>query len=86
MRTYLWSSVAWAAARCFESCAWLIQVAQSEVHDLQRFVVIDEKILRLEVPVAYAELVDVVDAGDELLEVLASLLLLQLLILHDEIE
>lgn len=35
---------------------------------------------------AYAKLVDVVDAGDELLEVLASLLLLQLLILHDEVE
>lgn len=84
--TYLWGGVARAAARCLQRVSRLVQVAESEVHDLQRPIVVDQQVLRLEVPVADAELVDVVDARDELLEVLAGLLFLQPLVLHDLVE
>lgn len=49
-------------------------------------IVVDQEVLRLQVPVANTQLVNIVDAGDELLKVLAGLLLLQLLVLHNEVE
>lgn len=84
--THLRSGVAGASARCLECCAWLVEVAQAEIDNLQRLVVVDEQVLGLEVPVADSELVDVVDARNELLEVLACLLFLQFLVLHNEVE
>ena len=84
--THLRSGVARAAARCLQRRPWLVEVAQSEVDDLQGLIVVDEQVLRFQVPVADAQLVNIVDARNELLEVLAGLLLLQLLVLHDEVE
>ena len=60
--TYLRSGVARAAARCLQCVSRLVEVAQSEVNNLQRPIVVDEQVLRLEVPVADAELVNVIDA------------------------
>ena len=49
-------------------------------------IVVNKQVLRLEIPVTNTQLVNVFDARYELLEVLACLMLVQSLILHDHVE
>jgi hypothetical protein len=46
----------------------LIGVAESEVNDLDILVVIEQNILRLEVPVRYSEFLHVFESCDELVK------------------
>ena len=84
--TYLWSSIARTATGGFKCCARLVQITQAKVDNFQRLVIVYEQVLGLQVPVTDAELVDVVDAGDQLLEILASLPFFESLVLHDQVE
>lgn len=85
-KTYLRRSVARTSASSLERISLLIQITESEIHNLQRFVIVYQKVFRLQVTVADAELVNVLDARDELLKVLAGHLLLEALVLHNEVE
>jgi len=58
-------SVAWRPAGCFElAIRWVVDVAEPEVDNLQRFVEIKQEIFRFQVPVANSAFVDVLDARD----------------------
>ena len=72
---HLGSGIARAATRGFQSAALFVKVAETKIHNFQRLIVVDEQVLRLEVPVANAQLVNIGDARDELLEILAGHLL-----------
>lgn len=63
-----------------------VGVGEAEVDQLEGAVEINEQILGLEVPVDDAELVQVLDAGDELPEELAGLMLLQPFLFYDHLE
>lgn len=61
-------------------------VGEAEVDDFDVLLVIEQQVLRLEVPVDYVEVVHVLDAGDDLLVELAGLFLLQFGVLDDVVE
>lgn len=85
-RYHLRRSVAGTAASSFQGGPLFIEVTEAKVHDLQTLVVVEQKILRLQVAVADAHSVDVVDSSDELLEDLAGLVLFELLVADDVVE
>ena len=64
----------------------LIQVAESEIHNLERFVIVYQQVFWLQVSMANAQLVDVFYARYQLLKVFAGHLLLQALVLHNQVE
>lgn len=82
-KTYLWCSVAWTSAGSLESLALFIHIAETKVDDFKLSIEVEEQVLRLEVTMADAELVNVVHASQELLQVLARCPLLQLLVLDN---
>lgn len=62
LNTYFRRGIARRATGGLQIRTLFIQVAQSEVHNLESFVVIDQQVLRLQVSVADSQLVDVLDA------------------------
>ena len=84
---HLRSSVAGRATCRFEQpLRWLIEITQPKVHNFQRLVEIKEQVFRLQVAMADATLVDVLDARDKLLENANGSLFMQTLVLDDVIE
>jgi hypothetical protein len=73
-RYHLRCRVARRAAGRLEQLVAFVEVAQAEVDDLDVLVLVQQQVLGLEVSVDDAELVDVLDAGDDLLEELAGFL------------
>lgn len=63
-----------------------VHITQPEVDNFQSLVVVEQQVLRLQVSVADAALVDVLDAGDELLVHAAGRLLVEALMRHNIIE
>ena len=62
----------------------LIHVTQAEVHDLETPIKVEQQVLGFQISVANAQLMNVVHASHQFLEVLAGLLFLQALILNDQ--
>lgn len=62
---------------------WFVGVGEPEVHDLESFVKVNKQVLRLQVSVYYAQLVQILNPCDELPEVLASLGLFEPLLLDN---
>ena len=71
---------------CLKQLSLFVSVAEAKIDEADVFLVVKQQVLRLEVPVDYAKLVEVLDATDDLLEELAGLHLLQLLLLDDVVE
>ena len=57
-----------ASSLCEWTCTLAVGVAKSEVYDSDGSVVVNEQILRFEVSMHDVELMDVLDASDDLLE------------------
>lgn len=83
---YLWRGVARRSARGLECLARFVDVTQAEVNHFERAVKVKQKIFGFQIPVANPELVNVVNASDEFLEVLAGCLFLEALALDDQLE
>ena len=64
---HLWGCVTRATASGLEGVSLLVHVAEPKVHHLQTAIEIDQQVLGLEVPVANAKLVNVMNACDQLL-------------------
>lgn len=71
---HLGGGVAWRAAGCLQSGVWLVHVAKAEIDDLEGQVVVKQKVLWLQVSMADATLVDVLNTRNKLEVKLASLL------------
>jgi hypothetical protein len=69
-----------------QQLVFLVHVTETEVDNLERLVVVEQQVLRLEVTVAHAARVQVLDARNQLLVELARLLLLQTRVPHDVVE
>lgn len=72
---HLWGGVARGATRGLQQLSFLVCVRQSEVHDLETGIEVQEQVLGFEIPVYYTEFVDILNAGYKLLEQLTSLFL-----------
>ena len=83
---HLGSCVAGGATGCLERLAILVHVRESKIHNLDVVLVIKQQVLRLQIPMADLDLVDVLDAGDDLLDEPASFLLLETLTLDNVVE
>lgn len=83
---HFWGRVARTSAGRLQPLAVFVQVAEAEVDDFDVVVMVEQKILWLQVSVHDAQLVDVLDARDDLLVHLCGLLLLQVAILNDVLE
>ena len=59
---HLWGCIARTTAGCFECIALLVEVTQAEVNNFKTLIVIDKKILGLQIPMTNAKLMDIVDA------------------------
>jgi len=79
-------SVAGRTTGCLQQLVFLVHVTETEVDNLECLVVVEQQVLGLEVTVAHAALVQVLDARDQLLVELARLLLLQTRVPHDVVE
>lgn len=78
--------VARTAARCLELHALFVRVGETEVDQLQVLLVVEQQILRFQVAMHDAQLVQVLNRALDLLEVLAGFLLRELLLLDDVVE
>ena len=78
--------VAGRATGRFQHLTLLVGVAEAEIDQSNILLMVEEQVLRLEVPVNDAQLVEVLDAADDLLEEFAGFGLLELLLLHDVVE
>ena len=96
---HLGRSVAGAAASCLQSLALPVGIGETEVDDFDVVVVVHEQVLGLQITMANAQFVQVLDARDKLEQELGGLLLSNPLaiddvlkqlaasrILHDQIE
>lgn len=83
---HFWSSVARRSTGSLEGCSRLVHVAEAKVDYLESQIVVEKKVLRLQVSVAHATLVDVLDAGDQFKVKLAGLLLRQPGVPNDIVE
>lgn len=83
---HFWGSVAGRTACRLQSLPRLVSVTQTEVNDLDVLVVIKKEIFRLEVTMDNVQLVQVLDASDDLVEKGQSFRLLDPLILYDIVE
>ena len=84
---HLGGGIAGRAASCLQQAIrWLVEVAESEVDDFQRLVEVEEQVFRLQITMADAALVDVLNTRDELLEDADGSLLVEALMLHDVVE
>ena len=83
---HLGSGVAGRTTGRLQIVSLLVEVGQAEVDYLECFVVVNQQILRLEITVTYTELVNVADATDKFLEVLACRLFVEFLILDNQVE
>ena len=86
LKTYLRSSIARTSTSCFQSLTFFIHVTEAKVDDLELSIKVQKQIFRLEISVADAQLVNIVDSSKQLLQVLACSPLLQLLILNDQLK
>lgn len=68
--------VAWGAAGRFQRLAVAVHVGEAEVDYLDVVLVVEQEVLRLQVPVTDFDFMDVLDAADDLLNELAGLFLL----------
>ena len=80
---HLGSSVAGASTGCLQSLTLFIHVTETKVDNLQLAIEVKQQVFGLEISVANAELVDVVHASQEFLEMLASRSLFQFLVLDN---
>lgn len=72
------SCIARASARCFKKLAFFVEISKSEVYNLDIVVVIKEYVFGFEVPVDYADLVDVFNAWNNLLVIFAGFLFFEI--------
>lgn len=70
---------------CLEGLPVVVEVAQAEVDQLYRPVSVQQQVLWLQVAVHHSDLVNVFDAVDQLVEVLARLLFCQSRLLSDRL-
>ena len=83
---HLRGSVAGAAACRLQLLTLFVEIAETEIDELDVVVVVKEEVLWLQVPVHHAELVDVLDARQNLSENLAGFRLFQSSVFHDVLE
>ncbi len=69
---HLGCRVAWTSASRFKGRSGLVGIAQAKVHDLDVVIVVEQEILRLQVPVNNVKLVEVFDSRDDLSEELSG--------------
>lgn len=84
--TYFGCCVTWRPTCSLECLPHLIHVAQAKVDYFQAAVEIEQQVLWFQISVTDAQLMDVVDAGHQLLEVTRGLTLFEPLVLHDQLE
>ena len=83
---HLGRCIAGTAAGCLERRTRLVCIAESEIDDFDVHVVIEEKVLRFQVTMHDIKFVEVLDTGNDLVEKLQSLRLLNSLVLHDKVK
>lgn len=83
---HLRSSIARATTCCLQCLILFVSVGQAEVNDFDVVFVVQQQILRLQIPVADLDLMNVLNTRYDLLEELAALLLLQAFPLHYIVE
>jgi len=66
---HLWRRIAWWSTRSLEllSASSWVHVAQTKVHDLERLIIVQQQVLGLQISVANATLVDILNACNQLL-------------------
>jgi len=74
------------SARCLQHLVLLVGVAEAEIDQSNVFLVVQQQVLRLQISVHDAELVQILDSTNDLLEELAGFCLLKLLLLDDVVE
>ena len=74
---HFWSSIAWTAACSFQGLSVLVGVAEAEIDDLDVIVVVHEQVFWLQISVTDAQLVEILDARDYLMQESGSLLFSQ---------
>ena len=86
LKTYLGSSIARTSTCSFKCLPRLIHVTEPEIDHLQLAVKVNQEVLWLQIAMADTQFVDVVHTSYQLLEVLGSSLLFQLLILDNHVK
>lgn len=79
-------SVTWRATSCYQLLIRLERVTQTKIHYLQVLLLVQKQVLRFDVPVSNAKLSQILNAGNELLEKAASLILLEMVLGSDVVE
>ena len=83
---HLGCCVTGTTTRCLQSLTLFIDVTQAKIDDFELSIEVDQQVFRLKISMAYAKLVDVVNAGHELLEMLTGSTFLEFLILNNKLE
>ena len=83
---HFWSSVARASTGSLESLTWSVCIRKSEIDNLDIIIVIHQKIFRLQVSVADAQLVHILNTRNDLVQELGSLLLPYPLVINNVLE
>jgi hypothetical protein len=78
--------VAGRPTSCLQGLASGVGVTETEINDLDVVLIVQQQIFWLQVAVANARLVNVLDARNDLLEKFAGFRLLQFFSLHDVLE
>ena len=82
-RDHFGRSITWRTTRGITIPSHIIKISKPKIHDFDIVVIIEKKVFRFQIPVYDADLMNVLDARDYLLEVLTGLLLHDSLLLHD---
>ena len=83
---HLRRSVARTATSRLQSHSLVVHVTQAEVDNFQLAIEVKKEVLRLQVPVTNAQLVNVVHTSEQFLQVLTGCAFLQFLVLHDQLK
>ena len=83
---HLWGSIAGTTTGCFKFLTLFIEIAETEIDKFDVVVVIEKKVLWLQVSVDDPKFMDVLDAGEYLSVELASFFFLEFSVLHDVLE
>ena len=80
---HFWCCVTRTATGCLQRLPWGVCIAQTKVDNLYVVLVVEKQVLWLQIPVADAAFMDVLNARDNLLEEFASLCFLEPFSLND---
>ena len=83
---HLWSGVTWTTTCSFQSVTLIVHVGKTKIDDLDVVLVIQQKILGLEISVTNANFMDILNTRYYLLEKPACFILLQSFPFHDVVE